>query len=300
VQQALLGNAHETEQAMQQIEQLTEIGQTERKRVEAVMETLATLRGGCENLAAVAHDARNMVTALGLYCDLLEEPGVLAVPFGHYGSELRLVAAASRRLVEKLVALDSNEIPTTDALIAPPQTTRFDRSRSWDLMPAMPIEDLALELKANRNLLAALVGPSIALTLDMEGCAFPVKMTGEDLTRILVNLVKNSAEAMVGGGRISLGLHEFHAGTEAATWLVLTVEDTGEGIPHESLDKIFGTGYTTHATGSRLNGGWAGAHRGLGLSMTRSITEAAGGRIHAAGRQEGGARLEIDLPVRER
>ena len=66
---------------------------------------------GCqgESVAEVAHDARNMVTALGLYCDLLEEPGVLATPFTHYGNELRLVAAASRRLVEKLVALDAGE-----------------------------------------------------------------------------------------------------------------------------------------------------------------------------------------------
>jgi hypothetical protein len=78
-----------------------------RKRVEAVVETLATLGCRGESVAEVAHDARNMVTALGLYCDLLEEPGVLTAPFTHYGNELRLVAAASRRLVEKLVALDT-------------------------------------------------------------------------------------------------------------------------------------------------------------------------------------------------
>ena len=42
-----------------------------RKRVEAVVETLADLRGRGESLAEIAHDARNMVTALGLYCDLL-------------------------------------------------------------------------------------------------------------------------------------------------------------------------------------------------------------------------------------
>jgi hypothetical protein len=57
-----------------------------------------------------------MVTALGLYCDLLEEPGVLAAPFTHYGNELRLVAAASRRLVEKLVALDSNIASSIDSV----------------------------------------------------------------------------------------------------------------------------------------------------------------------------------------
>ena len=63
-----------------------------------------------ETLSEVAHDARNMVTALGLYCDLLEEPGVLATPFMHYGHELRLVAAASRRLVEKIVASTREEL----------------------------------------------------------------------------------------------------------------------------------------------------------------------------------------------
>jgi hypothetical protein len=94
---------------MQQIERTAGLDGAERKRVEAVVETLATLRSGAENLAEVAHDARNMVTALGLYCDLLEEPGVLTAPFHHYGGELRLVAAASRRLVEKLVALDAHE-----------------------------------------------------------------------------------------------------------------------------------------------------------------------------------------------
>ena len=75
-------------------------------RAETLAATLAALRSESETLAEVAHDARNMVTALGLYCEFLEEPGVLATPFLHYGQELRLVAAASRRLVEKIVALD--------------------------------------------------------------------------------------------------------------------------------------------------------------------------------------------------
>src|ERR1035438_1082968 len=87
---------------MQQTGQTAGLGGAERKRVEQVVETLATMRSEGENLAEVAHDTRNKVTALALYCDLLEEPGVLAKPYLHYGSELRLVAAASRRLVERL------------------------------------------------------------------------------------------------------------------------------------------------------------------------------------------------------
>jgi two-component system sensor histidine kinase ChvG len=49
-------------------------------------------------------------------------------------------------------------------------------------------------------------------------------------------------------------------------------------------------------------GGWTSAHRGLGLSITRSIVEAAGGHIYATNRigpgtESGGARFEIVLPV---
>jgi signal transduction histidine kinase len=294
---------------MQQLEQATGLGGTEHKRVEAVVETLATLHSHGESLVEVAHDARNMVTALCLYCDLLEEPGVLTPSYLHYGNELRLVAAASRRLVEKLVSLDAREAPGTSATIAAvhepaPRPTgnrsgdRQERARHWDLLPAEPIANLAEELLANRNLLSALAGPAIALTVDAESGALPVRLTGEDLTRVMVNLVKNSTEAMPKGGRIQIGLRERSAGQGAAPWLQLTIEDNGPGIPAETLDKIFDSGYTTRAAGTQASSGWQPAHRGLGLSITRSIVEAAGGRIHAANRSSSGVRFEIELPLR--
>ena len=49
-------------------------------RAATLAATLATMRNESETLTEVAHDARNMVTALGLYCEFLEEPGVLATP----------------------------------------------------------------------------------------------------------------------------------------------------------------------------------------------------------------------------
>jgi signal transduction histidine kinase len=355
---------------MQQAERQTELAGMDRKRMEAVVATLATIRNQGETLAEVAHDARNMVTALALYCDLLEEPGVLAAPFLHYGNELRLVAAASSRLVEKLVALDTQAAAGIGALTgglsnrvaslvadtsgpdgagfdsagpgafgpgrvqlipfepvaaepgAPgmghagplkPRTSPPDRAGRWDLAPASPIESLAAELLATRSLLGALAGPSIALTVDIQGGARPVWLTGEDLTRILVNLVKNSAEAMPAGGRIQIGLRELTVGQGAAPdpeqgttgtgstrRLMLTIEDNGPGVPHKSLDRIFESGFTTHTPSAASRGGWSNAHRGLGLSITRSIVEGAGGEIRAAHRPRGGARFEIELPVRTR
>src|SRR5580658_3884560 len=233
------------EHAMQQMGQATEWVGTQRQQAEAVVETLTTLRSEGETLAEVAHDARNMVTALGLYCDLLEEPGVLATPYTHYGNELRLVAAASRRLVEKLVVLDTiNNPEATAAQMWPhepgkrPAKGSTGQATRWDLLPALPIDSLAGELLANRNLLAALAGPTIALTVDTEGSALPVRLTGEDLTRVLVNLVKNAAEAMPAGGKIQLRLRERPAAAGSARTLTLAVEDSGSGIAPNALDRI--------------------------------------------------------------
>jgi signal transduction histidine kinase len=335
----------------------------ERRRVERVVETLATMRGRGESISEIAHDARNMVTALGLYCDLLEEPCVLAPAFAHYAQELRLVAAASRRLVEKLVMLDANTSPdggaqallranaerrislerAPDAFVvkrargnaagvafagserssaAPTlpdeqnqnersqnERNQEERNRRWDLLPALPISNLAAEMLANRNLLSALAGPSIVVTMDAGGGAQAVRLSGEDLTRLLVNLVKNAAEAMprakTEGCRVHIGLREREAAQGAVPCLALTVEDNGAGIPEAFLDRIFISGYTTRGKDAETDletapgDSWPQNHRGLGLAIVRSIVEGAGGRITASNRAPNGACFTLELPVRK-
>jgi signal transduction histidine kinase len=288
-------------------------GLEDRRRVEKVVETLASVSGTGENLAEVTHDARNMVTALGLYCDLLDEPGVIAVPFVHYAQELRLVAAASRRLVEKLMALDASVTSAgtlpgslerapggwssdTTSRPAPFGATALARKGRWDLVPSIPVANLAAELLANRNLLAALAGPTVVLTVDAVGGAQPVRLTAEDVTRVLVNLVKNAAEAMPGGGRVHIALREQPPSDGAVACVELTVEDNGPGIPEGDLERIFTSGYGTHTTNQRATS-WPVSHRGLGLAITRSIVEEAGGRVFASNRPQGGARFSLELPV---
>ena len=266
----------------------------------------ATLHKGSDGLAEVAHDARNMVTALGLYCDLLQEPGVLTVPFCHYGHELRLLAAASRKLVEKLVLLDTCSLAPAPAIQhrrAPKALARLDAlaTQSFgdigDPVPSALIENFAAEIQANRNLLAAIAGPSITVTVRTDGGACPVPLTGEDLTRILVNMVRNATEAMPCGGTIQLSLTEMTSSTTAPQRLSLTISDDGPGISEEAGEKIFDAGYSTHAP-SVSDASWPAMHRGLGLSITRSILEAVGGSIEAARLGQGGAHFVLELPVR--
>lgn len=271
---------------------------------EGVGATFGWMTGNSQNLAEVAHDARNMVTALGLYCDLLEEPGVLSPSFRHYGGELKLLASASRRLVEKLMALNTTSTATGAGQMPPRLEDGWERTllgspaSGWETLSGTPIRDLAFEIETNRNLLSSLAGPGIVLTLEIEGGALPVQMSSEDLTRILVNLVKNSVEAMPGGGRLQLSLREMPASPGDDLRLLLTVEDNGPGIPPGLLERAFEPGYTTRSRPVAGQRGWHGDHLGLGLSITRSIVEAAGGRIQAAGRDPSGACFQIELPVR--
>jgi signal transduction histidine kinase len=162
------------------------------------------------------------------------------------------------------------------------------------------IEDLAQELHFDENLLSAMAGPAISLTVDTVEAAMPVRMTGEDLTRVLVNLVKNSVEAMPTGGRIHLSLRQSPTEPGADCWLTLNFEDNGPGIEAGALERIFEPGYTTRTKPGAANStsAWKGDRRGLGLSITRSIVEAAGGRIQAANRDPSGACFQIELPVR--
>jgi signal transduction histidine kinase len=140
-----------------------------------------------------------------------------------------------------------------------------------------------------------------------------VWLSGEDLTRVLVNLVKNSAEAMLSGGRIDICLREQPRqqadGENAAACLLLTVEDNGPGIPAELEETIFVSGFTSHGVSVGDTQGspatWSPnhhhghGHRGLGLTISRAIIEGAGGRITAANREQGGARFALELPLRQ-
>ena len=266
-------------------------GLGERMGLLAGMETAVEEPAG--SLAEVAHDARNMVTALGLYCDLLQEPGVLTEPFRHYAGELELVTAASRRLMEKLSAMDA-VLPACNGALDELLERRRTQSAAHPAGKPAPIENLALHLHSLHALLDALAGPGIEVTATAEGGARPVEMTAEGLTRVLVNLVKNASEAMSQGGHIHIQLKESEPGPDEVAWLTLTVEDNGCGIAPMALEHLFESGYTTRAR----PGSHAAQRRGLGLAIARSLVEAAGGRMHAANRDPSGACIQMELPVR--
>lgn len=253
-------------------------------------------------LAGIAHDARNLVAALGLCAELVSEPGVLSPQHGHFAEEIRSLAEASGQLMQRLAALTDTE---TAAQVEQPAAT--------------PVEDLSQAVRQLGNLLSAIAGPMVELQVATLPCRGRLRLSEESLTRILVNLVRNAADAMPTGGRIRVTtqrsggrsflwtvdqeavLSEEEAarlwgeiGDESATEVLLTVEDDGPGIPEEFRERVFEEGFTTRQAGRA----WPETpHHGLGLSIVRTLVETAGGRVKATAAPSGGARMEIELPI---
>ncbi|MFT4252208.1 MAG: ATP-binding protein [Caulobacter sp.] len=108
------------------------------------------------------------------------------------------------------------------------------------------------------------------------------------LQQVLVNLMVNAVQAMAEGdegeGRGDRVLTV--RGAAEGDAVVLTVADTGPGVPPERLPRLFNAFYTTKSAGM-----------GMGLSICKTIAEAHGGTIEAASPPEGGAVFSLRLPA---
>jgi signal transduction histidine kinase len=105
------------------------------------------------------------------------------------------------------------------------------------------------------------------------------------LEQILGNLVDNALRHTPVGGTIRL------SASSGGSGITIVVEDTGAGIPADSIDRIFERFYRLDTGRARSEGG-----SGLGLAIARKLAEAHGGTLTAENRPEGGARFMLRLP----
>jgi nitrogen fixation/metabolism regulation signal transduction histidine kinase len=135
--------------------------------------------------------------------------------------------------------------------------------------------------------LADVVQPVMALYAAHDGIRFEVTLDRgaqvsvdrDQLTQVLVNLVKNAEEAMVGRtGAI-------HVRVKAGPEVRLEVEDEGPGIPAELKGRLFEPYVTTKPQGT-----------GLGLPIAQRIIQEHGGRLEVADGAAGGALFRVSLP----
>jgi signal transduction histidine kinase len=130
-----------------------------------------------------------------------------------------------------------------------------------------------LQNEANRH--------SVTIRTDL-AAGLPKAMADRvQLQQVLMNLMLNGIEAMQGAsGELGIKSQVAEDGQ-----LLISVADTGVGLPSENVDRIFDAFFTTKPQGT-----------GLGLAITRSIVKAHGGRIWATSNSGRGATFEFTLP----
>ncbi|MEZ0395931.1 MAG: PAS domain S-box protein [Anaerolineales bacterium] len=138
---------------------------------------------------------------------------------------------------------------------------------------------------------------NVLVTLDLPPDLPPLWVDPRQMEQVLGNLMLNAYQAMPEGGRVSVISRQSSA-TDNQTpntehwppntehWLLITVRDTGPGIPPENLPKLFEPLFTTKAHGI-----------GLGLAVTKKLVEANGGRIQVESEPGQGAAFTLILPA---
>ncbi len=113
-----------------------------------------------------------------------------------------------------------------------------------------------------------------------------IEMDHGQMKQVILNLVQNGLQAMPRGGRLLLrtSLEQ----QEDRSYIVVTVQDTGEGIPEDIIHQIFEPFFTTKAVGSGT---------GLGLSISYGIVSDHGGYIEVESEMSQGTRFLVWLPI---
>jgi signal transduction histidine kinase len=124
-----------------------------------------------------------------------------------------------------------------------------------------------------------------AVRLEVELGAAGMRACSPKLARVIHSLVDNAVRHTPAGGLVSVRA----AATPAR--IQVSVQDTGDGIPDDQLDRVFEPFWRGDPSRS-------GRGSGLGLTLAKRIVEALGGHIEATSSPETGARFQISVPIR--
>jgi signal transduction histidine kinase/CheY-like chemotaxis protein len=243
---------------------MQEVAERERAQAALVqaqkMEAVGQLTGG------IAHDFNNLLTVILGNLELIgrratdEKTGQLA-------SFALKAANRAGKLTNQLLA--------------------FSRTQRLSLKPV----DLNALIRGMNDLLGRTIGTRVTIKMALDPDD-PWAMADENqLELAILNLAINARDAMPDGGVLTISsTNRKPAGDllEAGDYGVVTVSDTGTGIPTHLLEKVFDPFFTTKAIGKGT---------GLGLSQVYGIAQQSGGTVRIDSTEGEGAHIEIWLPA---
>ena len=203
-------------------------------------------------LAAIGHDLRTPITSLRLRAEFVEDPETRQKILDTLDEMTRMTEAAIRFARDDAAAEATRRVDLT-ALIQSLVDDLADQGHDATFTPAGGAPE----------------------KLD-----YSCRPTA--LRRVLQNLIDNALR-YAGHARVSLAV--------TADQILITVDDSGPGIPEEKLEQVFEPFVRLEESRSQDTGGV-----GLGLAIARSIAHAHGGELCLENRREGGLRATLSLP----
>jgi signal transduction histidine kinase len=236
------------------------------------MEAIGRLTGG------VAHDFNNLLTIVGGNLDLLDR-------MARASAETEVPRDRLRRLVEA----------AQRGLVRGAQLTRQLLALSRQEPLEARIVDVNAAIADFASLIERAIGETIELRLELGEGSWPCKLDPAQFEAAVLNLAINARDATEIGGRLTIRTELVRSVEEAGgaivlnpPYIVLTVADTGSGMPPDVLARIFEPFYTTKPVGKGS---------GLGLAQVWAFATQTGGRIAVDSRPGAGTTFCLYLPL---
>lgn len=201
--------------------------------------------------ADVAHEIKNPLTSLRSAVETMRR-------------------APTPELRERLLAVIEHDVRRLDRLVTDiSNASRLDAELAREQMERVDVASLMSTVAEIAGVRAGKAGVHVLA----EPPAGPLCVRGLEgrLGQVFLNLVDNAVSFSPAGGTVRIA-----AGRTADGCVAIRVEDEGPGMPEESLERIFERFYSARPETESF-----GDHSGLGLSISRQIVEAHGGRIWA-------------------
>jgi PAS domain S-box-containing protein len=261
---ALLGEDGEVQGAIIEFIDMSEI-----KRMEEEIRYLDRLAVLGRFTSAVAHEIRNPLTGIAAGIQYINRSQGLSP---EHRENISFVLAEVDRL---------NRIITDLFKVAKPHDLLCQKSSVRDLIE-----------RSQRSLGDLFANKGIAFAMSVDDNVPLVEVDPDQIMQVLINLLKNAAEATSAGGSVSVAGRLYDGGDPDVVrekdrdMVCIEIRDNGGGIAHEDMEKLFEPFF------SRKKGG-----TGLGLFVSQSVVQHHHGRISVSSAPGTGTSFRIYLPI---
>jgi signal transduction histidine kinase len=212
--------------------------------------------------AGIAHEIGNPLAAISGLVELLQLGGLSGAEQSEFLARIGAETERIQRIIRELL----------DYSRAQPSAPRSSEPGNL----ALAVEEAVKLIVPQRDM------RQVTIERRVHDPAPLVKAPADELLQVVLNLLLNAADAVGGEGSILIDV------SREQGRVVLSITDSGGGIPEEALDKVFDPFFTTKP---------AGKGTGLGLAVCQALVERSAGRIWVENSARSGARFSVSLPA---